>query len=108
MLIKAPVFSAPQGLLHKTCSTAGRDRGLKSHLPSAPVNLPNRLGVYKPKDVCFGITTDTEKAEIMMKGHVNTNTVLEIAQSTFSGVSRDYKTAVGWVFGTEQAANNPH
>ena len=77
---------------------------------SAPVNLSNRLGIYKPKDVSFVFTTNTEKkkAEIIMKGHVDTNTVQGIAQSTFSGVSRDYKRAVGWVFGTEQAADSPH
>ena len=74
---------------------------------SAPRNLPNRLGVYNPNDVCFVITTDTEKAEIMIKGYVNTNSVQEIAQSTFSGVSRDYKRAVGWVLGTEQATDSP-
>lgn len=74
----------------------------------APVNLPNRLGVYQPKDVSFVIIMDMEKAEITMKGLVDTNTVQGIAQSTFSGVSRDYKRAVEWVFGAEQAADSPH
>ncbi|KAL9100007.1 MAG: hypothetical protein Q9187_009417, partial [Circinaria calcarea] len=72
---------------------------------SSPVNLPNRLGVYKPKDVSFVIAADLEKRQITMHGNIVTNSVQEIAQSTFSGVSRDYKRAVGWVFGTGEGAD---
>ena len=74
----------------------------------SPVNLPNRLGVYKPRDVNFVFAADLEKRELTMHGNMVTNSVQEIAQSTLSGVSRDYRRAVGWVFGTGDGDDSQH
>ena len=68
---------------------------------SAPINIPNRLGVFKPANVSFKFLADEEKAGITMIGQIAVAPAQSLAQSAFSGVSSIGERATGW-FSTDR------